>query len=123
MAHERIENRPSATPEQTAPEAELFVALGHPVRLRLLELLADGPRCACELEPQFNLNQSTVSRHLNTLQRAGILRSHKEGVKVSYEIRDERVWEIIERARAVIDDALSDAPTPRAGDLEEVRPR
>jgi len=105
MAHQCIDSEHSAS-GNPAREAELFSALGHPIRLRLLSLLADGPCCACELEPQFDLNQSTVSRHLATLQRAGVLSSHKEGVKVIYRVRDERVWEIAELARVVADDAL-----------------
>ena len=98
-------------------EAEMFSALGHPVRLQLVALLADGPMCACELEPRFDLNQSTVSRHLATLKRAGVLSSHKEGVKVIYAVRDERVLAIVEQARAVADDARRD----RASSLQEAR--
>ncbi len=102
-----MEARP-LTRRNPAREAELFSALGHPVRLQLLTLLADGPMCACELEPRFELNQSTVSRHLATLQRAGVLSSHKEGVKVIYAIRDDRVLAMIDQARAVADDALGE---------------
>ena len=98
-------------------EAELFSALGHPVRLQLVALLADGPKCACELEPRFDLNQSTVSRHLATLQRVGVLSSHKEGVKVIYAVRDERVLAIVDQARSVADDALH----RRANSRQEAR--
>lgn len=75
-------------------EAEFFQALGHPIRLKLLDFLKEGPRCACEVEPEFPLDQSTISRHLSVLKRAGIVQARKEGVKVIYELKDERVLEI-----------------------------
>lgn len=100
-------------------EAELFAALGHPIRLKLLELLADGPRCACELEPAFDLNQSTISRHLTTLRGAGVLDAHKEGVKVIYAIRDDRVLEIVAQAHDVVEHARPG----RLSSLEEMAPR
>jgi ArsR family transcriptional regulator len=76
-------------------EAEFFRALGHPVRLQILDFLTGGSRCTCEIEPEINLDQSTISRHLVTLKRAGILTSRRDGVRVIYEIRDERVLEVL----------------------------
>jgi len=84
-------------------EAEFFQALGHPIRLKLLDFLKEGPRCACEIEPKFNLDQSTISRHLIILKRAGIVEARKEGVKVIYELKDERVLEI----RSILSDMLA----------------
>ncbi|MFB6285456.1 MAG: ArsR/SmtB family transcription factor [Candidatus Bipolaricaulia bacterium] len=86
MAHECIASVALTSPNPSR-EAEIFSALGHPVRLTLVKLLADGPRCACELEPQFDLNQSTISRHLTTLRRAGVIEGHKDGVKRTYAMR------------------------------------
>ena len=83
-------------------EAEFFQALSHPLRLHLLELLRAGGRCACELQPELGVDQSTVARHLLTLKRAGLLRSRKEGVRVVYELADERVLEILELVSQVI---------------------
>ena len=91
-----------------AREAELFQALGHPLRLHLLELLREGGRCACELQPELGVDQSTVARHLLTLKRAGVLRSRKEGVRVIYELADERVLEILELASQLIIDSMKE---------------
>jgi len=89
-------------------EAEFFQALGHPIRLGLLGLLWEGGRCACELAPELAVDQSTVARHLLTLKRAGLLRSRKEGVRVVYELADERVLEVLELASQVIIDSMKE---------------
>ncbi len=83
-------------------EAEFFRALAHPIRLRLLDLLADGGRCACELQPKLDLDQSTIARHLATLRRAGVLRTWKDGVRVVYELADERLLQIRETVSKLI---------------------
>jgi ArsR family transcriptional regulator len=85
-------------------EAEIFQALAHPVRLQLLDFLAEGPRCACEIEPAFSLDQSTISRHLIALRRAGLVQARREGVRVLYELGDERV----ERIRDLVREFLAD---------------
>lgn len=89
-------------------EAEFFQALGNPLRLRLLGLLREGGRCACELVPELEVDQSTVARHLLTLKRAGILRSWKDGVRVIYEPTDGRVCQILELASQVIIDSTKE---------------
>jgi len=86
-------------------EAEFFQALGHPLRLRIIGLLRGGGRCACELVPELGVDQSTVVRHLLTLKRAGILKTRKEGVRVIYELADERVLRLLELASEVITDS------------------
>jgi ArsR family transcriptional regulator len=97
-------------------EAEFFQALGHPIRLRLLGLLAEGGRCACELQPELEMDQSTIARHLLTLKRAGILRSRKEGVRVIYELADERVLEVLKLTSALIIDSMKERlPALEAG--------
>jgi ArsR family transcriptional regulator len=65
---------------------ELFKALGDPVRLRLLNLLADGETCVCHLHEALALPQSTVSRHLAYLRKRGIVVGRKEGLWVHYRL-------------------------------------
>lgn len=86
-------------------EAEFFMALGHPVRLQILEFLASSPHCACELEPGFPLDQSTISRHLLTLKRAGILRATKDGVRVIYGLTDARILKVLRTASELMIDS------------------
>ncbi len=72
--------------ELTKAKAGIFKALGHPVRLRMVEALADGARCVCELVEMVPGAQATTSRHLDVLFRTGIVRRRKEGVKMIYEL-------------------------------------
>lgn len=71
-----------------APElARRFAALGDPVRLRLLSLLATAPGgcvCACDLVEPLGKSQPTVSHHLKILREAGLVTSEKRGVNVWY---------------------------------------
>ncbi len=67
--------------------ARRFAALGDPVRLRLLNLLAthpDGAACACDLVEPLGKSQPTVSHHLKTLREAGLVTCEKRGVNVWY---------------------------------------
>ena len=67
-------------------KARIFKALGHPTRLSIVEMLAEGERCVCEIVPAFNDAQATISRHLDVLLRAGIVRRRRDGVKMIYEL-------------------------------------
>jgi len=71
---------------RTQAKARIFKAMGHPTRLFIVEFLARGPRCVCELVERVPGRQATTSRHLAVLVRAGILRRHREGVRMIYEL-------------------------------------
>ncbi len=75
--------------EQIAP---LLKAIADPVRLRLMSLVAshEGEEvCICDLNPEFDLSQSTISHHLKVLHEAGLLDREKRGVWVYYRARTE----------------------------------
>ncbi len=68
--------------EQAEELAKVFKALGDPVRLRLLSLIASragGEVCVCELTPAFDLSQPTISHHLRLLREAGLIASERRG--------------------------------------------
>jgi ArsR family transcriptional regulator len=67
-------------------EAEIFKALGHPARLLIVEALAEHPHCVCELVEMLPGTQATTSRHLDVLLKAGVVKRHKEGVRMVYEL-------------------------------------
>mgnify|MGYP005857523715 FL=1 len=68
-------------------QAEVFKALGHSTRVRIVSILArEGHKCVCELVERLGFDQSTVSKHLSVLKVAGIVTSSKQGLNVSYEI-------------------------------------
>ena len=69
---------------ETRAKARIFRAMGHPTRLAIVEFLARGPRCVCEMVGRFPGRQATISRHLAVLVRTGILRRHREGVRMIY---------------------------------------
>ena len=72
--------------------APLLKALGDPVRLRLLSLVASSPRgeaCVCELNSAFALSQPTISHHMKVLHEAGLVGREKRGVWVYYWARAE----------------------------------
>jgi ArsR family transcriptional regulator len=72
--------------ELAEAKAGIFKALGHPVRLRMLEALAERPHCVCELVEMVPGAQATTSRHLDVLLRAGIVRRRRDGVRMIYEL-------------------------------------
>lgn len=67
--------------------AGVIKAMAHPSRLFLVEQLATGERCVCELTDGVGADISTVSRHLTLLRHAGIVESEKRGQKVFYRLR------------------------------------
>lgn len=67
-------------------KAQIFKALGHPVRLMIVEALEKRPHCVCELVEMVPGAQATTSKHLDVLLRAGIVSRTKEGVKMIYEL-------------------------------------
>ncbi len=89
--------------ETTAAElkSEIFEALAHPNRIRILEFLRHGPRCICEIAPDLNLEQSNLSRHLKILVQAGILLSWKDGLRVNFKVADARIFRLLDIATAL----------------------
>jgi ArsR family transcriptional regulator len=59
--------------------AALFALLGDPLRLRIVELLADGEMCTCHLVEETGAKQTTISHHLRILRQAGAVTSQEEG--------------------------------------------
>lgn len=67
-------------------KADVFKALGHPTRLRIVEKLADGPCCVCEFVNETDFDFSTISAHLAVLQKVGVVTSEKKGREVHYSL-------------------------------------
>ena len=74
------------TQVRLAAQAKVMKALAHPTRLFLVELLASGERCVCELTEKVGADVSTVSRHLAKLREAGVVRDDKRGLQVFYRL-------------------------------------
>ena len=67
--------------------ASIFKALAHPTRLFIVDELASGERCVCELTAMVGADISTVSRHLAVLREAGIIEDEKRGQQVFYRLK------------------------------------
>ena len=83
-------------------KATLFRVLGHPARVRILELLRDGERSVGALEAELGLNSSGTSQHLAALRRIGLVTSRRDGTSVYYRVEDEGVFELLAAGRAII---------------------
>ncbi|MGW4624527.1 ArsR/SmtB family transcription factor [Streptomyces rubiginosohelvolus] len=73
--------------KQAVELAKVFKALGDPVRLRLLSMIASregGEICVCDLTPAFDLSQPTISHHLKLLRQAGLIDCERRGTWVYY---------------------------------------
>jgi ArsR family transcriptional regulator len=66
--------------------AEVFKAVGHPARVRMLRVLVEGEKCVCDLVEAAGLGWSTVSRHLSIMKAAGVLSDEKRGKQVIYRL-------------------------------------
>jgi ArsR family transcriptional regulator len=90
-------------------KAEFFRVLGHPVRVRILELLRDGERTVGDLQLQLQMDSSGTSQHLGALRKQGILDSRREGTSVYYSVRDPRIFQLLEVARQILNTSLSES--------------
>ena len=83
-------------------KAQLFRTLGHPARVRLLELLGDKERTVGELQDALERDSSGVSQHLSALRREGVLESRKSGTSVFCRVKDRRTLELLSLAREIL---------------------
>ncbi|GAA1556446.1 metalloregulator ArsR/SmtB family transcription factor [Kribbella hippodromi] len=88
-------------------KAEFFRLLGHPVRIRVLELLQDGPRPVRDLLAEIGIEPSSLSQQLAVLRRYGIVTSRREGSTVVYELAGGDVAELLRIARRILTELLT----------------
>jgi len=81
---------------------KIFKALGHPIRMKIVRKLRNGPLCVCTINETVEFSQSNLSQHLKILKDAGILKSDKEGLKIMYSIKDEEVKNLLDIAEKII---------------------
>ena len=82
-------------------KAEFFKALGHPLRIRMLEILAAGGRTVQELQDALRVEQPVVSQQLAVLRAKNVVAARKEGTAVRYALRDPAVKELLAIAREI----------------------
>ena len=100
-------------------KADFFKTLGHPARIRVLELLSERDHAVSELLPEVGVEPANLSQQLAILRRAGLVTARREGLSVQYALTSPRVAELLATARAILTgvaagqvEMLEDLPEP-----------
>jgi ArsR family transcriptional regulator len=83
-------------------KAEFFKTLGHPIRIRVLELLSQREHTVAEMLAEIGVEAANLSQQLAILRRAGLVTARREGLSVTYEITSPEVAELLAVARAIL---------------------
>ena len=89
-------------------KADLFKALAHPARIRVIEVLADGEHSVGDLQPLVGIELSHLSQQLGVLRRAGLLTARREGSSVFYSVKDPLLTDLLVVARKLLLHSLAE---------------
>ena len=89
-------------PEIYTEQAKIFKAIGHPARLMMVEALLEGPKTVSELTAIVQLEMPTVSRHLNCLKEAQVVKSEKKGNSIIYSVELTCLKNFLHCSRSVV---------------------
>ncbi len=98
-------------------KAEFFRTLGHPVRIRILELLSERDHSVGEILPEVGIEAANLSQHLAVLRRSGLVTSRKNGATVMYTLTSPQVADLLRAARVILTEVLD----VRVGQLADLR--
>lgn len=87
-------------------KAELFKAIGHPARIRVLEVLSEGERSVSDMQPLVGIESSHLSQQLGILRRAGLVATRKDGASVIYSLADPMLAELLAVAKRLLISSL-----------------
>ena len=87
-------------------KAELFKALGHPARIRILEVLSEGEHTVSELQPLVGIESSHLSQQLGILRRAGLVANQRDGTSVIYRLTDPLLAQLLAVAKRLLISSL-----------------
>jgi ArsR family transcriptional regulator len=88
-------------------KAEFFKTLGHPARIRVLELLSEREHAVAEMLLEVGIEAANMSQHLAVLRRTGLVTTRKEGSTVFYSLTSPHVAELLAVARKILTGVLS----------------
>ncbi|GAB2518121.1 ArsR/SmtB family transcription factor [Nocardia heshunensis] len=97
-------------------KADFFKTLGHPVRIRVLELLSQREHAVSEMLAEIGIEAANLSQQLSILRRAGLVVARREGLSVTYELTSPQVAELLAVARAILTGVVT-------GQAEALEPR
>ncbi len=83
-------------------KAEILKILAQPTRLKILETLRNREKCICEIVPSINGEQSNVSRHISLMEKAHLVTTRKEGVRVMVKVKSPEIFEILDMVRTIL---------------------
>jgi DNA-binding transcriptional ArsR family regulator len=87
-------------------KAEFFKTLGHPARIRILEVLREGEHAVGDLLPKVGIESSHLSHQLAVLRRNRIVKTRKAGASVMYSVVDPRIFQLLEVAKQILTGSL-----------------
>ncbi len=103
--------------------SEIMKAMGHPLRMRILEeLRREGEACVCHLEARLGQRQAYISQHLARLREARLVVDHREGMNIYYSLANESVGRLLDLAAHTagqIESADREAPPSRLRDIAD----
>jgi ArsR family transcriptional regulator len=88
-------------------KADFFKTLGHPARIRILELLSEREYAVGEMLPEVGIEATNLSQHLGVLRGAGLVTFRKEGSAVYYSLTSPQVAELLAVARRILTEVLA----------------
>ena len=88
-------------------KAGFFKALGHPLRIRILELLRSGPLSVTQIQEATGVPASSVSQQLAVLRSRNIVTTERRGTTILYEVADSELFELLDVARRIFNAHLS----------------
>lgn len=88
-------------------KAEFFKTLGHPARIRVLELLSEREHAVAEMLPEVGIEPAHLPQQLAVLRRANLVKTRKEGSNVYYSLTSPQVMELLRVARTILSGVLA----------------
>jgi len=89
-------------------QAQIAQAIGHPLRLEIIDFLKDGEQCVCDIAEHIGAERSNVSRHLSLMVAAGVLEHRKVGLKVIYRLKCPCILEFFKCMSGVLKQQVKD---------------
>lgn len=80
-------------------QANIAKAMGHPVRIAVIDFLQNGEQCVCDIAAKVKTERTNLSKHLALMVAAGVLESRKDGLKVIYKIKTPCILRFLECLR------------------------
>ncbi|WP_236685330.1 ArsR/SmtB family transcription factor [Demequina salsinemoris] len=103
------------TPRDPAPALDLLQAIADPVRWTVLERLADGTHCVCDLQAHVDVSNTLLSYHLRILRDAGLVTTSRRGRWVDYTLATDalaRLTEALPAASSLVSGSSAQASSP-----------